>query len=117
MYGLVNMSLFLLLVNYIAALMAIQLLRGDLPASQTMNFGQLFNSFLAIYQVFSSENWTNVLYASTQAEIPLGQAAILAIFFSSWLLFANCKFVGLTMSKARLKRIPQSLFCKCSSPS
>jgi hypothetical protein len=91
MYGLVNMSLFLLLVNFIAALVAIQLLRGDVQGSSTINFGQLFNAFLGIYQVFSSENWTDVLYETTLAEIPLGQAIILAIFISSWLLFANCK--------------------------
>jgi hypothetical protein len=90
MYGLVNMSLFLILVNFIAALVAIQLLRGDMPGQDSMNFGQLFNSYLAIYQVFSSENWTNVLYSVTQAEIPLGQAVILAIFIPSWFLFANC---------------------------
>jgi voltage-dependent calcium channel len=92
MYGLVNMSLFLLLVNYIAALVAIQLLRGDVPSTSSINFGGVFNAFLGIYQVFSSENWTSVLYETTQAEIPLGQAVILAIFVSSWFLFANCKF-------------------------
>jgi hypothetical protein len=93
MYGLVNMSLFLILVNFIAALVAIQLLRGDVPGDSNINFGELFNAFLGIYQVFSSENWTNVLYETTQAEIPFGQAVILAIFISSWLLFANCRFL------------------------
>ena len=95
LYGLVNMSLFLILINFIAALVAIQLLRGDVPGNLNMNFGQLFTSFLAVYQVFSSENWTNVLYLATQAEIPLGQAVILAIFFPAWFLFANCKSVDL----------------------
>ncbi|KAH7925746.1 hypothetical protein BV22DRAFT_1128786 [Leucogyrophana mollusca] len=89
MYGLVNMTLFLMLVNFLAALVAVQLIRGDMAGSQTMNFGQLFNSFLAVYQIFSSENWTNVLYDATDAEIPLGQAVIIAIFLSCWLLFAN----------------------------
>ena len=91
MYALVNMSLFLLLVNFIAALVAVQLLRGDVPGSNNINFGQIFNAFLGIYQIFSSENWTNVLYNTVQAEIPLSQAVILAIFMSTWLLFANCK--------------------------
>lgn len=89
------MSLFLLLVNFIAALVAVQLLRGDVPGSGStsgsINFGGIFNAFLGVYQVFSSENWTNVLYGTVQAEIPLSQAVILAIFFSAWLLFANCK--------------------------
>lgn len=93
MYGLVNMSLFLLLVNFIAALVAVQLLRGDVSGDNNINFGQIFNAFLGIYQVFSSENWTDVLYDTVQAEIPLSQAVILAIFVSTWMLFANCKSV------------------------
>lgn len=51
MYGMVNMSLFLILANYIAALVAAQLLRGDMPSSSTMNFKEIYNSFLAMYQV------------------------------------------------------------------
>ena len=53
MYGLVNMTLFLLLTNFLAALIAVQLFRGDIPADaeETMNFSQLFNAFLAMYQV------------------------------------------------------------------
>jgi hypothetical protein len=85
------MTLFLLLINYIASLASVQLLRGDLPSTQPMNFGQVFTAFLAIYQICSSENWTNVLYAVTTAEITLGQVIIAATFISCWLLFANCE--------------------------
>jgi len=97
MYGLVNMTLFLLLVNYIAALASVQLMRGDIASSQAMNFGQLFTAFLAIYQICSSENWTNVLYEATAAEIPLGQTIIVATFISCWLLFANCKLLKILL--------------------
>uniref|UniRef100_D8Q6Y7 Calcium-channel protein CCH1 n=1 Tax=Schizophyllum commune (strain H4-8 / FGSC 9210) TaxID=578458 RepID=D8Q6Y7_SCHCM len=89
MYGLANMTLFLILVNFIAALFALQLLRGDVSGDNTINFGQLFNAFLGIYQVFSSENWTDVLYTATDSEMPLGQAAVVALFVTVWLLFAN----------------------------
>ncbi|TFK51284.1 hypothetical protein OE88DRAFT_1800091 [Heliocybe sulcata] len=95
MYGLANMTLFLLLMNYIAALIAIQLLRGDLTSDESMNFGQVFTSFLAVYQVFSSENWTDVLYGALEPEIPLGQSVIVAIFVCAWFLFAN--FIVLQM--------------------
>ncbi|KAJ6629913.1 Ion transport protein-domain-containing protein [Mycena sp. CBHHK59/15] len=95
MYGLANMTLFLILVNFIAALVSVQFLRGDLSASETMNFGQLFTAFLAVYQVFSSENWTDVLYSTADAEIVLGQTVISVIFFSAWMLFAN--FIVLQM--------------------
>ncbi|KAG2356552.1 Ion transport protein-domain-containing protein, partial [Suillus spraguei] len=91
LYGLVNMTLFLLIVNLLAALVCVELIRGDMSDLITLNFGQLWNSFLAVYQIFSSENWTNVLYSAAAAEIPLGQAVIVIVFLCSWLIFANCK--------------------------
>ncbi|KAI9570096.1 Ion transport protein-domain-containing protein [Boletus coccyginus] len=89
MYGLANMTLFLMLINFLAALVGIQLIQGDMAGTVTMNFGQLFNSFLAVYQIFSSENWTTVMYDATDAELSLGQAVIVCTFLSCWLLFAN----------------------------
>ena len=91
MYGLANMTLFLFLVNYIAALVVIQLLRGDLPGDATLNFGQLWNAFLGVYQVFSSENWTDVLYTAAVPEVPLRQSAVVVLFFAGWMFFANCE--------------------------
>ena len=90
MRGLVNMILFLMIVNYLAALFVAQILRGDMQSNVAMNFGEIFTSFLAIYQVFSSENWTTVLYNSAMAEVPLGQAVIIILFFVGWFFFANC---------------------------
>ena len=52
LYGLVNMSLFLILANYLAALVAVQLLRGDMSSSDNMNFKEIYNSFLAMYAAF-----------------------------------------------------------------
>lgn len=92
LYGLANMSLFLILINYISALVAVQLLRGDFTEDATVNFGELFNSFLAIWQVFSSENWTDVLYGATNTETKLGQTLIVIVFVVSWMLFANCEY-------------------------
>lgn len=91
MYGLANMSLFLILINYIVALMAVQMIRGDISADTTMNFGHVYNGFLAIYQIFTSENWTNLLYDITDAEIKLGQGIIITLFMVSWMLLANCE--------------------------
>ncbi|KAF8465445.1 Ion transport protein-domain-containing protein, partial [Russula ochroleuca] len=93
--GLVNMVLFLMIVNYLAALFVAQILRGDMQSSLAMNFGEIFTSFLAVYQVFSSENWTNVLYSSATAEVPLGQAVVVILFFVGWFFFAN--FIVLQM--------------------
>jgi hypothetical protein len=49
--GLLNLVIFLLLVTLIASLVAVQLLRGDLPEGDTMTFSQTYNSFLGMYQV------------------------------------------------------------------
>lgn len=56
LYGLVNMSLFLILANYLSALVAVQLVRGDLTQDDTMNFGEIYNSFIAMYQVSHSRS-------------------------------------------------------------
>jgi hypothetical protein len=94
------MSLFLILINYISALVAVQLLRGDFKGDDATNFGELFNAFLAIWQVFSSEDWTSVLYGATSAELHLGQTLVVILFFASWMLFSNCKlsFLSLTLT-------------------
>ena len=92
LYGLFNMTLFLLLVNFLAALVAVQFLRGDLSNNVLMNFGNVYNSFLAMYQITSSENWTTILYDTAAAEVALGQTVIALIYISFWLLFSSCKF-------------------------
>ena len=112
MTGLANMVLFLLLTNFIAALVAVQLLRGDLPEDTDMNYAQLTLGFLGMYQVrflpsfgdievsklicgvqiFSSENWTDILYNATASEVQYKQAVIVAAFLCGWFLFANCEY-------------------------
>lgn len=52
--GLLNLVFFLLLVTLIASLVAVQLLRGDISAGDTMTFSQTYNSFLGMYQVRAS---------------------------------------------------------------
>lgn len=105
MYGLANMSLFLILVNYIAALVAVQLLRGDLGEDTPMNFGQLFTSFLAMYQVFSSENWIDIMYGAASAELQLGQTVLVILFITAWMLFANCESFILGFFRRWLRKL------------
>lgn len=103
------MTLFLLLTNLIGGLVAMQLFRGDIEQNTgEMTFHQTYNAFLAMYQVrhirddpgwsayysgqiFTSENWPNVLYGVGQSEIPFKQAVIGLVFISVWFLFANSK--------------------------
>ncbi|TBU26428.1 Ion transport protein-domain-containing protein [Dichomitus squalens] len=89
MYGLANMSLFLIEINLLAALFAVQLVSGDVKQGNLIDFGTLYNTFLAIYQVFSSENWTDVLYTAAVPEVPLRQSAVVVLFIAGWMFFAN----------------------------
>lgn len=60
MNGLWNMTLFLMIVNLLGALIAVQLFRGDVPADTHMNFGETYTAFLAMYQVLflpCSQSW------------------------------------------------------------
>ncbi|WWD18487.1 hypothetical protein CI109_102939 [Kwoniella shandongensis] len=87
--GLFNMVIFLFLVNFLGALMALQLFRGDIPAGDDITFSQTYNSWLAMYQIFSSENWTDRLYDVMGSEKPFRQEWIGAIFLCGWFLFSN----------------------------
>lgn len=49
--GLINMTIFLLITNGLAALAAVQLVRGDMDNSLNTNFSQIWIAFLAMYQV------------------------------------------------------------------
>lgn len=113
MYGIANMVLFLLIVNYIAALVAVQFLRGDFGNDTFVTFGGVYNSFLAMYQVFSSENWPDVLYGAGQAEMLLGQSVIVLFFISAWFLFGNCELFHRHFNVVCL--CLQLLSCRCSS--
>lgn len=35
-----------------------------MDAETPMNFSQAWNAFLAMYQIFTTENWTEVLYSA-----------------------------------------------------
>ena len=84
------MTLFVILINFLAALFAIQLIQGDMPGDARLNFGQLFNSFLGVYQILSGEDWTTLYYEVTGDELKWAQPIIVSIFLCCWLLFSNC---------------------------
>ena len=90
------MSMFLLLANFLAALFAIQLFRGDIDPNKQMNFLHVGNAFLAMYQILSSENWTSILWSTSDSEDPFQQQWIAILLIAGWLFFANCELVFAT---------------------
>lgn len=99
--GLLNLIVFVFLITFLTAIFAVQIFRGEFKAEDAqgdmihVTFSDIYNAFIGMYQVLSSENWTTLLYNSTQAEYQWGQAWIGATFFVLWFILAN--FIVLNM--------------------
>lgn len=99
--GLSNLILFVFLMTFLAAIFAVQLFRGIFPTQYDsgteidMTFSTIYNSFLAMYQILSSENWTVILYGSTTFTTSYGTAWISAAFIIIW--FTLSFFIILNM--------------------
>jgi len=99
--GLLNLIVFVFLITFLTAIFAVQIFRGEFPTTDSggsnihITFSDIFNAFIGMYQVLSSENWTTLLYNSTRFEYPWGQAWIGAAFFVLWFILAN--FIVLNM--------------------
>ena len=89
------------LITFLTAIFAVQIFRGEFPPYDVSNnpvrvtFTDIYNSFLGMYQVLSSENWTTLMYNSTQYNFHWGTAWIGATFFILWFILAN--FIILNM--------------------
>jgi hypothetical protein len=95
--GLLNLILFVFLLTFLASIFASQLFRGEIPDEvdgDTINvsFNDIYNSFMGMYIIFSSENWTEILYNVTGYQQPFGTAWIGASFCILWFIFANRKW-------------------------
>ncbi|KAI8096858.1 Ion transport protein-domain-containing protein [Halteromyces radiatus] len=95
-YGFINLIFFIILSTLICAIIAFQLLEGELnEADDEMRFFSVYNSFVALNQLFSGENWTTVLYNAMQYGRPSGNAAVNALFLSIWFAFSNFIMVNM----------------------
>jgi hypothetical protein len=94
--GVLNLILFVFLLTFFAAIFATQLFRGVIQDGQArVTFGTVFNSFIGMYQILSTENWTSILYAVTGSSTHWGTAWIGALFCILWFILAN--FITLNM--------------------
>lgn len=96
--GLLNLILFVFLLTFLASIFAAQLFRGEIPEEQdgetlVISFFTIYNSFLGMYQILSSENWTTLMYSATNFTEIWGTAWIGATFFIIWFIFANCQYI------------------------
>ncbi|KAJ5291753.1 hypothetical protein N7478_001004 [Penicillium angulare] len=99
--GLLNLILFLFLMTFLASIFATQLFRSQIPPedpdgnSISITFADIYNSFLGMYMLLSSENWTEVLYNATAYTTHFNTSWISALFFILWFIVAN--FIILNM--------------------
>ena len=99
--GILNLIVFVFLVVFLASIFAVQILRGALPDADAANnyihitFNNIYNAFLGMYQVMSTENWTSLMYMSTNYDTYWNIAWVDALFFMIWYTFAN--FIILNM--------------------
>ncbi|KAI8139587.1 Ion transport protein-domain-containing protein [Fennellomyces sp. T-0311] len=95
-WGLFNLVFFIILATLFGAIMSYQLFEGLLNDSdENMRFFSIYNSFAALNQLFSGEDWTMVLYATMEAGAPTKTAAIHALLLVLWFLFSNFVLVNM----------------------
>ncbi|KAI9373064.1 Ion transport protein-domain-containing protein [Aspergillus egyptiacus] len=99
--GLMNLIMFVFLITFLASIFATQLFRSQIPQTDDdgelidITFADLYNSFLGMYQVLSSEDWTGILYSTTLHTSSFSTAWISATFLILWFILAN--FIILNM--------------------
>lgn len=91
--GIANLMLFVFLMTFLMAILAAQLFRGEIPLYDDgqlnqVSFYTIFNSFLGMYQIFTSENWTTILYSVTSYTTSLHTSWIGGIFLIGWFILA-----------------------------
>ena len=100
-WGLVNLIFFLFLITFFSSLLAMQLVRGDIPfqnpdgSYNIISFRSTWNSFLGMYQILSTENWTQNLFNATANQAIYNVGWISATFFILWFVISNNVVVNL----------------------
>ena len=92
--GIANLMFFVFLMTFMVAIFAAQLFRGLIPVYDNnsnlnrISFYTIYNSFLGMYQILSSENWTDILYNVTSYTKQYHTAWIGAIFLIGWFVMS-----------------------------
>ncbi|KAJ6786874.1 hypothetical protein PWT90_00015 [Aphanocladium album] len=87
--GIANLMLFVFLMTFLVSIFASQLFRGEIPVFNEgelnrISFATIYNSFLGMYQILSSENWTDILYSVTSYAHGYKTGWIGASFLIGW---------------------------------
>lgn len=89
------MSCFFFLLTFLCSVMSTRLLRGVIPPTDEsgepieFSFYNLQNTFLGMYALSTTENWTDMLYNGQQFATNTFSALCIAAFFIGWFIFSN----------------------------
>ncbi|OBT57924.1 hypothetical protein VE04_03406 [Pseudogymnoascus sp. 24MN13] len=92
--GILNLVLFVFLITFLISILAVQMFRGDIPAYDSdgntvrTTFFSIWNAFLGLYQILSSENWTSILYNVQTYNDHHNTAWMGASFIIGWFILA-----------------------------
>ncbi|CAG8487610.1 8970_t:CDS:10 [Diversispora eburnea] len=108
--GIANLIFFILMVNLFAAIAGLQLLQGFIPNDGTnlITFADIFNSFIAFYQLFSGSDWTTVFRNVLEYYSKLGNtvtAIIAALFLMAYIAVSNSENFEIVEEEKHLKQI------------
>ncbi|KAI9485907.1 MAG: Ion transport protein-domain-containing protein [Benjaminiella poitrasii] len=82
--GILNLTFFTFLVLFLLAPISVQLFGGDFKFvdEPSMRFDNSYQAFLALFQIMTGENWTDILYDAmhSQKSSSVSYAAIFMIF-------------------------------------
>jgi voltage-dependent calcium channel len=99
--GIGNLMLFVFLITFLGSIFAVQLFRGELTQTDAntntihITFATIYNAYLGMYQILSSENWTINLYYITAFDDARNTAWVGAVFFIGWFILANFILVNM----------------------
>ncbi|ORY87152.1 Ion transport protein-domain-containing protein [Protomyces lactucae-debilis] len=102
-HSLLNLLFFVMVSVLIGALLAAQLLRGEVSdelygEQQFVTFKNIYNSFFGMYQIMSTENWTVILYGIQMAQAKWKMAWLGATFAIVWFIYAQFIMMSLFIS-------------------
>ncbi|KAK9722726.1 hypothetical protein K7432_002447 [Basidiobolus ranarum] len=95
--GMMNLFLFILMCIGVSATVAMQLFGGQIGPDDDldMNFDNFAASFLALFQIFSGDNWTDLLFGLTGLQRQHNMAVFSSVFILLFFCFSN--FILLNM--------------------
>lgn len=85
--GIGNLILFVFMITYFMAIFAAQLFRGVIKNDE-ISFFTIYNSFLGMWQVLSSEDWTTIVFNLKAEMAKHHQGWVVSIFFIGWFILA-----------------------------